>query len=92
MYFILFILDNNNPGPDKYDIKPLISGNGYNYVSKFKSALPKTITGKPRDNSLSNASNFYILIWLLDQDHIEPFQNLEFISQSLLNFILFIYD
>jgi hypothetical protein len=44
-----FILVNKNPGPNKYDQKSLINGNGFNYVSKYRSSIAKSITGKTRD-------------------------------------------
>lgn len=48
---------NKNPGPDKYDQKPLINGTGFNYVSKFKSSTAKSLYGKSKDFSSKHQSN-----------------------------------
>jgi len=40
---------DKNPGPDKYDLKSLINGKGFNYVSKYKSSTAKSLYGKPKD-------------------------------------------
>lgn len=50
-------IDDKNPGPERYEIKPLIDGKGFNYVSKFKSSTSKSISGKPKDLSSKYTSN-----------------------------------
>jgi hypothetical protein len=51
-YLTFYFLVNKNPGPDKYSLKPLITGSGFNYVSKYKSSTAKSLYGKERDYSL----------------------------------------
>jgi hypothetical protein len=40
------MIDNKVPGPQKYDSKALINGNGFIFNSKFSSNLGITISGK----------------------------------------------
>ncbi len=61
-YYQSIFLDNKNPGPDKYQVRPLMNGTGFNYVSKFKSGTAKSLYGKERDSSLRHKSKFILLI------------------------------
>jgi hypothetical protein len=45
---------SNNPGPSHYEIKPLINGRGYNFLSKFKSNNAFSNNGKKNDGSRNN--------------------------------------
>ncbi len=53
---LLFKIVNKNPGPEKYDLKGLITGTGFNYVSKYKSSTAKSISGRNKDNSMKHPS------------------------------------
>jgi hypothetical protein len=57
---IYFYLVNKNPGPDKYDQKNLITGTGFNYVSKYKSSTAKSISGRSKDFSMKHQSNYVL--------------------------------
>lgn len=50
MYVLYLIIDDKNPGPEKYEVKSLINGTGFNYVSKYKSSTAKSIHGKRVEN------------------------------------------
>ena len=45
-FFVINILDNKVPGPQKYASKSLINGTGMIFNSKFVSSPGKTISGK----------------------------------------------
>jgi hypothetical protein len=47
---------NNFPGPQKYDIQPLITGKGHIFLSKYKSSPGRSIYGKYADPSMKNSS------------------------------------
>jgi hypothetical protein len=44
-------LVNKNPGPNHYDIRPLINGKGQNFLSKFKNNNAISIAGKPNESN-----------------------------------------
>lgn len=42
---------NTSPGPGTYDVKPLIDGKGFNFISKYKSSQSQAMKGKGYDLS-----------------------------------------
>lgn len=63
-------LGEKNPGPGQYEIKWLIDGKGYNYISKFRSTGSSTIVGRKPDmtskytcNKSKNLINFSPWAW-----------------------------
>lgn len=49
-------IENNNPGPGHYQLKPLIDGSGVTFVSRFKSSTAKSLGGRLRELSNKNPS------------------------------------
>jgi len=59
---------HNYPGPGQYDFKWLITGNGFNYVSKYKSVPCSTIIGERRPDyttkfTCNKSKLFYLRIY-----------------------------
>jgi hypothetical protein len=74
---------NKFPGPQSYNINPLINGKGNIFVSKFKSSLGKTIAGK-HEFKADSSSNIYLNNFqALDPEHTEVFRNLEFMNLNM---------
>jgi len=48
---------NKIPGPEKYEVKPLINGKGQIFISKFKSSPGKTMGSKYYENPSKKATN-----------------------------------
>jgi hypothetical protein len=63
LIYTLFInlIDDKNPGPDKYEIKSLIGSGGFIYQSNFKSPNAKSIFGKPKDSTAKMKSKIFYL-------------------------------
>jgi len=57
-------IDPKQPGPGAYDVKWLIDGKGYNFISKFRSTGASTIVGRKPDPSTKFTCvkcNFFLL-------------------------------
>jgi len=56
---LIINLENNTPGPGHYQPKPLIDGSGATFVSRFKSSTAKSLSGRFKELSNKNQSEFF---------------------------------